>query len=135
MSILDSNSDIYYMALELLHILRDEGSYTDTSRLALILDEENFDRLIDNCGGMTITIPTRDEVNRSLKSLVYYQLTSIYHMPAKEALEKSGVSLVDATKVQSRSRRIGKFLRSINPKLLTMIKDKDSFRDRARGKK
>ena len=108
------------MALALLHVLRDEGSYTDTSRLALILDEDNFDRLIDNCGGMTITIPTRDEVNRALKSLVYYQLTSTYHHRNKDALEMSGVSPVDAARVQAKSRRIKGFLKSMNPKLLAM---------------
>ena len=133
MSILDSNSDIYYMALALLHVLRDEGSYTDTSRLALILDEENFDRLIDNCGGMTITIPTRDEVNISLKSLIYYQLTSMHHLSNKEALEKSGLSIVDAAKVQAKSRRIRGYLKSINPKLLSMMKDKESWKRRGRS--
>ena len=128
MSILDSDSDIYYMALALLHILRSEGSYTDTSRLALILDEDNFDRLIDNCGGMTITIPTREEVNLSLKSLIYYQLTTTYHLSNKEALEKSGLSVVDATKVKAKSRRIKGYLKSINPKLLSMMNDKESWR-------
>ena len=133
MSILDSNSDIYYMALALLHVLRDEGSYTDTSRLALILDEENFDRLIDNCGGMTITIPTRDEVNISLKSLIYYQLTSMHHLSNKEAMERSGLSIVDAAKVQAKSRRIRGYLKSINPKLLSMMKDKESWKRRGRS--
>lgn len=127
MSILDSNSDIYYMALALLHVLRNEGSYTDISRLALILDEDNFNKLIDNCGSMTITIPTRDEVNRALKSLIYYQLVYMYHLSNKEALEESGVSLVDATKVQSMSRRIKKYLRSMNPKLLSMMRNKGSW--------
>ena len=115
------------MALALLHVLRNEGSYTDISRLALILDEDNFNKLIDNCGSMTITIPTRDEVNRALKSLIYYQLVYMYHLSNKEALEESGVSLVDATKVQSMSRRIKKYLRSMNPKLLSMMRNKGSW--------
>ena len=133
MSILDSNSDIYYMALALLHVLRDEGSYTDISRLALILDEENFDRLIDNCGGMTITIPTREEVDISLKSLIYYQLTSMHHLSNKEALEKSGLSIVDAAKVQAKSKRIRGYLKAINPKLLSMMKDRESWKRRGRS--
>lgn len=132
MSVIDSNSDIYYMALTLLHILREEDSFSDTARLSLLLDEDNFDRLIDNCGGMTITIPTRDEVNRALKSLVYYQLVRLYHKSTKEALELSGVSLTDAAKVQSMGRRINRFFKSINPKLLAMMTDneEESWRKR-----
>lgn len=125
MSVLDSNSDLYYMALTLLHILRNEDGYSDTARLALILDEDNFDRLIDNCGGMTITIPTREEVNRALKSLVYYQLTKLHRTPTREALKLSGVSLADAAKVQSMGRRINRFFKSINPKLIAIMTDKD----------
>lgn len=92
--------------------------FSDTARLALILDKENFDRIIDNCGGMTIAIPTREEVNRALRTLIYYQLRFLKNYPMDQALEESGVSMVDAAKVKSMGREINRFLRLLNPNII-----------------
>lgn len=118
MSLLDSDSEIYYLALALLHILQKREGFSDTARLALILDKENFDRIIDNCGGMTIAIPTREEVNRALRTLIYYQLRFLKNYPMDQALEESGVSMVDAAKVKSMGREINRFLRLLNPNII-----------------
>ena len=121
MSLLDSNSEIYFLALALLHVLRDEDDFSDVSRLALILDRENFDRLIDNCGGMTVTIPTRSEVNELLKSLLFYQLRYLRHNSWNRSMELSGVSPEDAKAVSSVCKRINRYFRKINPNIYNSL--------------
>lgn len=108
----------YYIALIILYIMKDQDDYRDISNLALILDEHNFDNLIDHYGGMTITIPTREEVNSALRALIVYQENCLNNRRIDYAIKDSGMNIQDATKVIKYVKAIDSVLSKINLDLL-----------------
>lgn len=117
----DSESGIYYMSLALLYVLRNMDDYSDVSRLAFVLDRDNFDRLIDNCGGMTMKIPTREEVNYALKALMFYQMRYVDSIPMPRVLEECELTPEEAKKIAPISRRISRYFRLLNPNIISML--------------
>lgn len=113
--------DIYFLALALLYVLRDYDEYSDVARLALILDRESFDSLIDNCGGMTFRVPTRDEVDDALRALLYYQLRYIRHLPVPTVLRECEISPAQAKRIQPLCQRFGRYLSRLNPNVVDVL--------------
>ena len=116
--IIDTDEGIYTVALGLLYVLKDEEPYRNVSRLAFTLDRKAFDNLIDTMGGMTITIPTREEVNSMLKALIYYQIRYVENKSFQEACRISGASLFEAQRVKKYAKEIKKFIDSVNEQAL-----------------
>lgn len=113
------------MALGLLFVLKDFDPFRNTSRLALLLNRNSFDTLIDNFGGTTITIPTRDEVNSMLKSLVYYQARYVEHKSPYEAKRLSGADNNESAKIDNYVDKIATFFSMFDKSKLYTKKLKD----------
>ena len=126
--IIDSDEGVYTLALGLLYVLKEEETYSSLSRIAFVLDRKSFDNLIDNLGGMTITIPTREEVNSMIKALVYYQIRYLENKSFSEACRLSGADLKDIKKVNSYAKKIKLFFDSINENALRKDSDSVKFR-------
>lgn len=109
--------------MALLYVLRDNDEFSDVARLALILDRKNFDRLIDNCGGLTFTIPTRQEVNDALRALLYYQMRYIRGFPVAKCLERCGMTIGDVKRISPLCKRIGKYFRKLNPEIIDTLRE------------
>lgn len=116
--IIDTDEGIYTVALGLLYILKDKEPYRNVSRLAFTLDRKAFDSLIDTMGGMTITIPNREEVNSMLKALIYYQVRYVENKSFQEACRVSGASLFEAQRVKKYAKEIKRFIDNINEQAL-----------------
>ena len=116
--LIDSDEGIYTLALGLLYILKDEKPYFNLSRLAFVLDRDSFNSLIDNLGGMTVTIPTREEVNSMIKALVYYQIRYLENKSVSEAIKVSGANLSDIKKVDLYAENINQFFKDLNERAL-----------------
>ena len=121
--IIDSDEGVYTLALGLLYILKEEDVYGSLSRLAFHLDRKSFDSLIDNLGGMTISIPTREEVNSMIKALVYYQIRYLENKSVSEACRLSGASIKDITQVDLHARQIKEFFDNLNENALKKQSD------------
>ena len=66
------SQDIYSLILFALYKLREIPEYSTLSELAYIVDKENLLKLCEYFGGTTIHIPTIDELESILYSLLLY---------------------------------------------------------------
>lgn len=65
--------DIYSFMLFALFKIRDIPEYSALSELAYVLDKDSLLKLCEYFGGLTITIPTVDEFETLVLSLLMYQ--------------------------------------------------------------
>ena len=79
------NSDILSFILFTLFKLRESNEYSAISELAYILDKENLFKLCEYFGGLTITIPTVDDLEILLNSLLLYKYIDIDNNNFEEA--------------------------------------------------
>ena len=93
--------DIYSLILFSLFKLRDIPEYSTLSELAYILDKDNLLKLCEYFGGITIKIPTIDELESLVYSLVLYQYVDIDKMDYKDAINIIGHKSSDLRKVKS----------------------------------
>jgi acid stress-induced BolA-like protein IbaG/YrbA len=69
--------DIYSLLMFVLFKVKDVKEYSTMSELCYLLDKNNFLKLCEYFGGLTITIPTIDEVEELIMSLLLYQQVDI----------------------------------------------------------
>ena len=81
--------------------LRDIPEYSSLSELAYVLDRENMLKLCEYFGGLTIRIPTIDELESILYSLVLYQKVKIEGMEYQDAVELLGKNSSDFRHIKS----------------------------------
>lgn len=71
------DTDIYSLILFSLYKLKDINEYSTLSELAYILDKESLLKLCQYFGGLTIKIPTIEELETLVYALVLYQKVNI----------------------------------------------------------
>lgn len=80
--------DVYSLMLFVLFKIRDIPEYSALSELSYVLDKNNLLKLCEYFGGLTITIPTIDELESLIYSLLIYQYVDIDGMEFDEAVSK-----------------------------------------------
>lgn len=70
-------TDIYSLMLFALYKMRDIPEYSVLSELPFVLDKENLLSFLECFGGMTITIPTANELKIMINALLLYQLVDV----------------------------------------------------------
>lgn len=83
-------NDTYSLILFILYRLRNIPEYSGISELAYTLDEKNFLNLCEYFGGLTITIPTIQEIRDITDALLLYQYVDIDGEKYEEAINKIG---------------------------------------------
>lgn len=83
-------NDIYSLILFVLYKLKDIKEYSTLSELSFVLDEENFLKLCEYFGGITITIPTINELEDIVDALILYQYVDIDGYEYNEAINLIG---------------------------------------------
>lgn len=78
--------DIWSLMLFVLYNFQKIPEYSSISELAYILDEKNLLRLCEYYGGQTIKIPTIDELEVLLYSMLLYQYIDVEKIDKKEAV-------------------------------------------------
>lgn len=102
--------DVYSLMLFVLYKLRDIPEYSSISELAYILDKDNLLRLCEYFGGITITIPTIDELESIIYSLLLYQYVNIEKIDYDEAIKMLGCDSESLRKVKSDYKKLLKIL-------------------------
>ena len=97
-----SKEDALSIASSLLYSLKGYPQYSIVSELSYLLDYENFIKLVTYYGGMTIRIPSTEEVNETLKVLLLYQYYEVEEMPWLAALKKAGYTEEDTTTAKNK---------------------------------
>ena len=78
--------DIYSFILFALFKIRDNPNYSALSELSYILDKDSMLKLCEYFGGMTITIPTVEDLEYVILALLLYKYVDIENMPWEEAV-------------------------------------------------
>ena len=93
--------DIYSLILFALYKLRDIPEYSSITELAYILDKDNLLKLCEFFGGSVIRIPTIEELESIVFSLVLYQYVDIEGIPYDEAIKLIGHKSSDLRSAKS----------------------------------
>lgn len=72
-----NQQDVYSLILFALFQLKDDEKYSALSTLAFILDKEHLFNLISVFGGMTITIPTSEDLKLIVCGLLIYEMVNL----------------------------------------------------------
>ena len=83
-------TDTFSLILFVLYKLRDVDEYSAISELAYVLDKDSLLGLCEYFGGLTIRIPTIDELESIVNSLLLYQYINIDHNSTADAYKKLG---------------------------------------------
>lgn len=105
-------TDIYSMLLFVLYQMKNLPEYSVLSELAYVLDKQNLLNLCEYFGGLTVTIPTIDELESLLNSLLMYQYIEIEGLTYDEAISKIGFNSFDLRKVKKDYHKLSKLLES-----------------------
>lgn len=103
--------DIFSVSTALLYSLKDTPKYSTVSELFYLLDYDNFLKLIKYFGGIEVRIPSIEEINVLLKTLLLYQYRRVDEMDWTTACNKAGVSPEDS---YSWSRRVTELEKVLN---------------------
>ncbi len=99
-------TDIYSLLLFSLFRLRNVTEYASLSELVYILDKDSLLKLCEYFGGMTLKIPTVDELESLVYTLVLYQYVNIDGMDYNEAIKLIGHKSSDLKRVKSDYRKL-----------------------------
>lgn len=82
--------DIWSLILFTLYKIKDTPEFSTISELAYVLDKDSMLKLCEYFGGLTIKIPTIDELEELVYALVLYQHINIDGMSYEEAIKLLG---------------------------------------------
>ena len=99
-------TDIYSLILFSLFKLRNIPEYASLSELVYILDKESLLKLCEYFGGMTLKIPTIQELESLVYVLVLYQYVNIDGMDYDDAFKLIGYKSSDLKRVKADYRRL-----------------------------
>ena len=102
--------DTYSLILFTLFKLRDIPEYATLSELVYILDKESLLKLCEYFGGLTLKIPTIDELESIVYSLVLYQSVNIEGKDYNEMVKIIGHKSSELRKVKNDYEKICKIL-------------------------
>lgn len=81
------STDIYSMILFALYKLKDIPEYSTLSELVYILNKDSLMNLLTYFGGLTITIPTQNELKIVVNALLLYQFIQLENKDINEAIK------------------------------------------------
>ena len=93
--------DRWSLVLFVLYKMIGIPEYSTISELAYVLDKDSLLKLCEYFGGITIKIPTIDELELLIHSLVLYQYVNIDNMEYDKAIEIIGKNSIDLRAVKS----------------------------------
>ena len=93
------NQDTYSLMLFVLFKLRDIPEYSTLSELIYVLKKEEFLKLCEYFGGLTLKIPTIEEMETLTHSLILYMYVNVDGMNFDDALK-----LIDCKDFREKNR-------------------------------
>ena len=81
-----SVSDIYSLILFAIFQLKKDPKYATLSEMIYVVDKESLLNMCKQFGGMTIRIPTLDDLNLMVNALLLYCYVNIEHKSLDEGL-------------------------------------------------
>ena len=103
-------TDLFSLLLFVLYKIRDIEEYSTISELAYILDKESLLQLCEYFGGLTIRVPTIDELESIINSLLVYQYVNIDNYSYEDAIKKIGFTSSQLRQVKKDYNKIVEIL-------------------------
>ena len=94
-------SDIYSLVLFTLFKIKDIPEYSTLSELVYILDKESLLKLCEYYGGLTIKIPTIEDLEGLIYSLVLYEAVDLNQQSYDETIKYIQSKYANIKKVKS----------------------------------
>ena len=110
--------DVYSLLLFCLYKLSDIPEYSSLSELVYVMDKNNFLNFCEYFGGQTIKVPTIEELDALMYSLLLYQYVKIDKIPYEKALTLIGHESKELRAVKKNYRKLCEVLQkySIKPR-------------------
>ena len=105
-----SETDLWSLVLFTLFKMRDLPEYSSLSELVYLLPKESVIQLCQYYGGMTITIPTLDELEEMLYTLLLYKKIEIDKIDYDKALSELSLSQWEESKVKKQYEKVHRIL-------------------------
>ena len=102
--------DISSLILFALYKLKDVPEYSTISELPYILDSDSFIRFLNYYGGKTVKVPTVDEFNKIVDSILVYSIKENDGKTIEEACTEVGVVTRDKAAVMQTVKLLGELL-------------------------
>ena len=106
--------DLYSLSLFSLYKLTGVPEYSSLSELVYVLDKDNLLNLCEFFGGQTIRIPTIDELEALVYSLLLYQYVNVDKVEYKDAIKLIGHESKDLRAVKANYRKLVEILKNYN---------------------
>lgn len=87
-----TSSDAYSLIFFVLYKLRDIPEYSTLSELMLMFDKDSVTKFLKYYGGMTIRIPTEEELNLVINVLLMYIYINVNGEPRESAMRHANLS-------------------------------------------
>ena len=94
-------NDIYSLLMFVLFKVKDIPEYSTLSELCYILDKDDFLKLCEYFGGMTIKIPKIEDVEYLIYSLLMYQQIDIDGENYDSVMESMSNKSIDTKKIKN----------------------------------
>lgn len=94
-------NDIYSLLMFVLFKVKDIPEYSTLSELCYILDKDDFLKLCEYFGGMTIKIPKIEDVEYLIYSLLMYQQIDIDGENYDSVIESMSNKSIDTKKIKN----------------------------------
>jgi hydrogenase maturation factor HypE len=104
-------TDLFSLLLFALYKIKDVDEYSTISELAFVLDKENLLNLCEYFGGITLKIPTIDELESVINSLLVYQYVNIDGYDYKDAIKEIGFDSSQLRQVKKDYNKIVEILK------------------------
>lgn len=108
------SSDIYSLMLFVLYKVKGIPDYAALSEMAYLLDKESLLTLCEYYGGLTIKIPTIDELEDLVKALLMYQLVDVEKRSYEDALIIIGLESSEKRKLKSNYLKVKEVVENYN---------------------
>ena len=106
-----NNQDLNAFALMVLGVLKDTPEFGVSAYMAYLLNREDFDKMLDVYGGLTVRIPTREEFNKALSAIVYYHSRVIMGHNKSRSLRESHLTSSDLRDLESHLDKIDNLMK------------------------
>lgn len=101
-----TSKDIDSLVMFALYQIKDIPEYSTLSRMAYLVDRNSFLNLCEYFGGITVRIPTVQEVEEVTQALLLYQFIDVDGLDMKKAVSKLALTGNDIRKLKSNYVRL-----------------------------
>lgn len=108
--------DVYSLLLFCLYKLSDIPEYSSLSELVYVMDKNDFLNFCEYFGGQTIKVPTIEELDALMYSLLLYQYVKIDKIPYEKALTLIGHESKELRAVKKNYRKLCEVLQKYSIK-------------------